>query len=415
MLTASSVEAMKPAAARREVPDALLPGLYFIVQTSGAKSWAVRYRANGRPKKHTIGSYPKIKLGDARELARAALRSAAEGNDPAAAKVEARRLAETGLDRADLVGVVFEEFDKRHLSKLRPSTAKEIRRLFERRILPKWRKRRMSEVSKRDVLAILDSMVASGAPISANRCLAAMTNFFNWSVARDILPIAPTHGVKKPTVQRSRSRVLTDDELRLAWLAAADIGWPFGQIVRLLILTGARREEVAAMPESELDISRQLWTLAANRAKNHLEHEVHLSSRALAVLRTSPRVRNRRGFVFSTNGQTAPSGFSRAKERIDAAMLKRAKAEAKARGDDPAKVKIPPWTFHDLRRTMASGMARLGIALPVIERCLNHVSGTFSGVVGIYQRHSFSDEQRAAFDVWSRHVRSLTRPTRLST
>lgn len=134
---------------------------------------------------------------------------------------------------------------------------------------------------------------------------------------------------------------------------------------------------------------------------------MHLSDTALAIIEAVPKVKNEAGLLFTTTGETPPSGFSRAKGRMDGLMLGYARAEAKKRGDDPAKVEIPDWVIHDLRRTMASGMARLGVQLPVIERCLNHVSGSFGGIVGVYQRHSFADEKRAALETWSAHIESL--------
>jgi len=161
------------------------------------------------------------------------------------------------------------------------------------------------------------------------------------------------------------------------------------------------------MTDRELKLDDKLWILPKSRTKNGLEHEIHLSNTARAILERTPRVKSKAGYVLTTNGETAPSGFSRAKRKLDKLMVGYAQAEAKQRRDDLATVEIPNWTLHDLRRTMASGMARLGIALPVIEKCLNHISGSFAGIVGVYQRHSFAAEKVAAFDAWARHVDSL--------
>ena len=392
-LTDKSVENAKPGNRRREVADALLPGLYLIVQPSGVRSWAVRFRASGRPRKLTLGPWPRIGLKDARDLARAALRAAAEGKDPAAEKVEARR---RGLDTDDLFGAVFDEYLRRHVKpNLRASTAGEAERLFERRILPRWRKRRLADITRRDILALVDDVVDDGARTTANRVVAALKAFFNWTVGRGILSASPAIGVEKPTVETSRDRVLSDDELRRLWRACDEIGNPFGPMVKLLLLTGARREEVRSMTDGELDLKARAWTLPATRTKNARQHEVHLSGAALAVLKASPRVRNPAGFVFCTNGTTAASGFSRAKQRIDALMA--------------AEATIAPWRFHDLRRTVATGMARLGVQLPVVERCLNHVSGSFAGVAGVYQRHQFKLERIAAFNAWENFVVNLVK------
>ena len=218
------------------------------------------------------------------------------------------------------------------------------------------------------------------------------------------MDVSPCAGVRKPTAETARDRVLSDDEVRWLWKACDEIGYPFGHITRLLLLTGTRREEVRALPLRELNLPDRLWTIAAARTKNGLEHEVPLSEAAVAVIEAAPRIQGRAGLLFTTTGETPVSGFSRAKRRLDASMVKMAREEAAERGDDPDSIAIAPWRLHDLRRTVASGMARLGIALPVIERCLNHVSGSFAGIVGVYQRHSFADEKRAALDAWAKDV-----------
>ena len=400
-LTTAAIENFQPSGeVAIEKPDGNVIGLRLVIQPSGHKSWAIRYRHEGRNKKLTLGPWPRIGLQQARELAAKALRKIAEGEDPAGERKETRRRQLAKVDTADLVAAVFGEYRERHLATLRRSTRREIQRLFEKRLLPTWGSRRMSEITKRDVLAALDDMVASGAPVSANRMLAALTAFFNWSISRDILSLSPCSGVKRPTPQRARDRVLSDDELRWLWQACETIGWPFGPMTRLLILTGARREEVRGLRDRELKTNDRLWTLPGERAKNSVQHDVHLTDAAIAILESVPRVPNETDYVFTTNGRTGPSGFSRAKDRLDAEMLRLARAE------DPKTV-IEPWVFHDLRRTMASGMAKVGVRLEVIEKCLNHISGSFGGIVGIYQRHNFAAEKRAAFDSWDRHVESV--------
>jgi integrase len=187
--------------------------------------------------------------------------------------------------------------------------------------------------------------------------------------------------------------VLDDGELLAVWRAAAELDWPFGPIVQLLILTGQRRDEVAGMRWSELDLAQKTWTLPRGRVKNDNGHEVPLSPQATEIIEKLPRMKGS-PFVFTTTGNTAVSGFSKTKEKLD------------------AKTGVEAWVMHDLRRSAASGMARLGVALPVIEKLLNHSSGTFAGVVGVYQRHSFSDEKRAALEAWGRHVAGLVEPLR---
>jgi integrase len=177
-------------------------------------------------------------------------------------------------------------------------------------------------------------------------------------------------------------------------------------MIWLLALTGQRRREVAAMEWQELALSgaNPLWSLPASRTKNGRAHDVPLAAAAVRILQTVPRIRgNEARFVFTTTGNTPVSGFSRAKTFLDRQMLAIARSEAQA----PEKVKLQPWRVHDLRRTSASGMARLGVALAVVERTLNHVSGTFSGIVGVYQRHDFAEEKRAALRRWADSLTEL--------
>jgi integrase len=170
-------------------------------------------------------------------------------------------------------------------------------------------------------------------------------------------------------------------------------------LVQLLILTGQRRDEVANMRWSELDLEKRLWTLPKERSKNDTAHEVPLSDAVLSVIGRLKKIAGKPGFLFTTTGEAPVSGFSRAKNRLDALVLSGLHGEATG--------PTPHWTLHDLRRTAASGMARLGINLPVIEKILNHTSGSFAGIVGVYQRHSFADEKRAALETWGRFVEHL--------
>src|SRR5262245_36466318 len=385
-LTVRSIEAVRPGPTRREIPDALMIGLYLTVQPSGSKSWCVRYRHHGQPRKLTIGGYPQIDLKTARALAGKALRRNAEGHDPAREKILARAA------KADSIYRIVEDFFERHVRRSnRPRTAQETERLLRQHVLPRWRGRMVHEITRRDVLDILDRVVDGGAPIAANRVFAAVRKFFNWCVARDIVAASPCAGVKPPSAEQSRDRVLTDDELRRVWAAAEKLGGTFGPLVKLLALTGQRRDEVARIKFEEINFDARLWTLPPARTKNNQPHEVPLSKAALAVLQRLPR-NAESPFVLTTNGGASPaSGYSKNKRRLDALL--------------PAD--MPPWRLHDLRRTCASGLARLNVNLPVIEKVLNHTSGSFAGVVAVYQKHHFSDEKRAALEAWGAFVTAL--------
>jgi integrase len=394
-LTQVAIDNFKPGPARREVPDGKESGLYFIIQPSGARVWALRYRFEGQTRKLTLGPYPEIPLAKARAAAARAKGSIAEGVDPAATKraAKAARKAEKGR-AANSVEKVVSDFIDLHA---KPNTRdwKESQRLL-RQFPEAWKGQPLAEIGKADIHRELDAIVARGAPVGANRTFAQLRKMCRWAVSRGILERSPCEGIDPPSAEKSRDRVLDDDELKLVWRAANSLGLPFGPITKLLILTGARRSEVGGMEWGELDLEARAWTIPGARTKNHRKHIVPLSPQALDVIRELPRF-SRTRFV-SSSGDTAPSGFSRAKTRLD-------KLIAKLNGGEP----IAPWVLHDIRRSVASGLAALGVNLPVIERCLNHVSGSFAGIVGVYQRHNFADEMRAAIEQWGRHVEELAR------
>jgi integrase len=385
-LTARAVEAAKAADERQEIPDGYLKNLYLIVAAkTGSKSWAVRYRYHGQSRKLTLGSFPAIDLKAARELGAKALRTVAEGGDPAREKVLARTA------EPDTIEAVAAQFIERHCQRVnRPKTIYETERLLNRHVLPRWRGQPIASITRRDVLAVLDRVIDSGAPIEANRTLAAVRKLFNWALSRDIVVASPCAGVKPPAAEQSRDRVLSDDELRNVWHASTAVGWPLGSIVQMLILTGQRRDEVGRMAWSEVDLKARLWTLPRERVKTNQAHEVPLSDATVAVLKAVPRIVGS-SFVFTTDGVTAFSGFSKSKRRLDALLPK----------------DMPGWRLHDLRRCAASGMARLGIGLPVIEKILNHSSGSFRGIVSVYQKHRFADEKRRGLDTWGDFVSDL--------
>ncbi len=389
-LTTRTIDTLAIPKARREVPDGLLRGLYLVCQPSGARSWAVRYRnAAGTPRKHTLGTYPAIDLRSARELAQQALIEVAKGSDPAADRKAARTGAKVPTDR-DIVEKVADQFIERY-AKANTKSWAETKRILDKEVVAVWRGRHLAAIGRADVHDLLDGVVDRGSPVMANRVLAALRKMCSWAVDRGIITTSPCAGIKAPTAERSRDRVLTDDELRGVWTACDAIGWPFGALVKILLLTGQRRDEVGKMRWSEIDLDGKLWVLPKERSKNAQAHTVPLSEPVLAILAGLPRI-GASDFVFTVTGRTAVSRFSGAKERIDALL-------AAAHGEP-----VPAWVFHDLRRTAATGMARLGTALPVVERVLNHV---FGGIVGVYQKHGFADEKRHALTAWAAFVERL--------
>ncbi|EEX10097.1 phage integrase family protein [Ruegeria lacuscaerulensis ITI-1157] len=394
-LTTKSVEAVKPEQNRREIPDPALAGLYLVVQPSGAKSWALRYRFAGRPKKLTLGKWPIMGVADARAAASEAIEALEHGNDPSAAKKKAKAARiEAQLSERDKVKTLLEQYAKRHLSKLRSGS--EVKRRLETEFLPRYGDHDIHEVTKRDILELLEKIADSGRITTANRMRLYLSGFFNWCLERDAIPISPVQGVKPVAKEKSRDRVLNDDEIRWFWKACERAGYPWRQAGQTLLLTGQRLNEVLGMTDDELH--GDAWHLSAQRTKNGREHLVPLSQAARDVLSSVERIESPSRLLFTTTGRTPICGHFKARNRLSRFMAEIAEAET---GEA---IEIPHWTFHDLRRTAATGMARLGIPVRVTEAVLNHVSGTGGGIVAVYQRHDFADEKRKALEAWARFV-----------
>ena len=390
-LTAKAIEAAKPSDKRQEIPDGIVSGLYLVVQPSGAKSWALRYRHAGKPCKLTLGRWPIMELKGAREAAAVAIDAVERGGNPAIERkaTKAAQL-EAQLEGRNKVRNLLDQFEKRHLSKLK--SKKQARDFLDRFILEPWGDRDVQAIKKRDIIDLLEGIADSGRGTSANRVLAHLRKFLNWCVERDIIEVNPATGVKPVADEKSRDRVLSDDEIRAFWQACEAVGQPFGPLGKLLLLTGQRRGEVSEMTESEL--SGDTWHLNAERTKNGRGHDVPLSRAAGAVLADVERIKGEAGYVFTTTGKTPVSGFSKAHNIITAKM---AELASEAAGEP---VTIAHWTWHDLRRTCATGLARLGVPVRVTEAVLNHVSGTGGGIVSVYQRHDYADEKREALELW---------------
>jgi integrase len=373
-LTDRVVQQAKAKAARVEIADAVLPGLYLIVQPTGAKSWAVRYRVGRRTRKLTLpGRYPVLSLAKAREAARLALESVTTGADPAAAK-------QAGTPADDTLAAYIALYREKHVSRLRPGTAANTNRELEH-MQDAWPGRTLRSISKKDIVTVIDKAMKRG-PSAGVTAWKVAKAFFAWCEAREDDFASPARSIRKPAKEKSRERVLDDGELKLTWEAADREGGPAGALVKMLILTGARRNEITELSRDE--IKAEAIELPGERTKNGLPHTIPLTPMIRGLLEALPRTGK-----FVINGRDQPFGdHSGAKEKITPV--------------------IRSWTLHDLRRSFASGLQRLGVAPHIVELALNHRSGTFSGVAGIYQRHRYAKEVRDAFELWSQHIDVLT-------
>ena len=381
-----------------------MPGFGVRIYPSGRKAFVLSYR-NGSGKKRLVvlGTYGRdLTLEQAREKAVKESGQVLDGIDP----VKQRRLERERERTGDRFKDVAETFITRYVKKtLRPSTAKEYERIINHDLTPRWGRKRMEEITRHDVIGMLDAAADRGATIGVNRVLAVTRKLFNWCVERGVIEATPVMGVKPPSKEIKRDRVLADDEIRLVWNAADKIGWPFGPFTKLLILTAQRRGEVAAMRWADLDLEgdKPVWTLPREATKADRLHTVPLAPQVVDIIKTLPRIEGEH--VFSTRHEQPAggkrmsrpvSGFSRTKRILDKEIAEVTKATER---DAPE-----AWRIHDLRRSAASGMARLNVQPHILSRVLNHAPGQSEGVTAIYNHHHYEDELRHALTTWGAHV-----------
>lgn len=406
-ISKATVDAARPQAKDWLLWDDKLSGFGLKVTPSGGKAFVFQYRIGGRGAKvrrYTIGKFGRLTAEAARKLAEGLALKVAHGVDPQSIKVdEARRSVDLAFSK------YVTRFHKECLKVKWAASHDYAHSLLTTYAVPVLGSKPLTDIKRSDVRAVLAKVKDKTA--TARNLFSVIRRLFRWAVNEGDLESSPLDGMEPPVAPASRERVLTDAELMAVWRASDKLGYPFGPMVRLLILTGARREEVAALEWVELNQGTEQWTLPSDRAKNGVVHIVPLSPLAMADLdalakRSIKKAKEwpKKGFVFSTTGETSVSGYSRAKRRLDREIAELAKTDSEEGRDA---VEVAPWRIHDLRRTLATGMQRLGVRFEVTEAVLNHVSGSKSGVAGIYQRHDWGPEKRTALKAWSDHVAGL--------
>ncbi len=355
---------------RYDLYDSTMRGLGLRVATSGTKSWFVMRRVNGRNTRYTIGRYPEVGLSEARTEAAGHLVGMSKGATPKG-------------PQSEIFNVVLEEWFLR--DQANNKSIEQVRNALNYHALPAFKGQSILSIGKKDILRLIDRISDSGAQTQANRVLAFLRRFFNWCIERDLLTTNPTAGVKmKP--ETSRDRVLNFVEIDLLLSATTEIGYPFGPMTKILLLTGQRLKEVAEASWSEIDMDRREWIIPSARTKNSRQHIVPLSEPVFETLQSLPRIAGQ-DWLFSTNQVRPISGFSKAKRRIDAATG------------------IQNWTFHDLRRSFATHVTeKLGVSPVVVDKIQNHVSGTVRGVSATYQRGEYLEQRKAALEAWGEFV-----------
>jgi integrase len=393
-LTKSVVDALRPPHDGRKdrlVFDSELKGLGLRITASGSKTWLAQYSVTGQKRRLALGSVKALTPDHARRRAKEVLGLAAAGRDPFA-EARAERVAQRQQDEIErnTITRIADEFLERH-ARPRQRTHRETERRLRVYVLPSWGSRSIASIRRKDVVMLLDRIVEDHGPIMANRVLNTVRKMFNWAAARDILEASPISGLEPPGEEKSRERVLSDTELAAVWRGLEKLGWPWANFLKILILTGQRRGEVADMRWPEVNLVTGIWSVPGERTKNGRANVVHLSKQALAVLADARQTAHAEsGWVFTTTGRKPLSGFSKMKRRLDQISG------------------VRDWNLHDLRRTMVTIMADMNIAPHVSDRILNHVDGTIRGVARIYQRNEFLPERKRALEAWGNYVERLS-------
>ncbi len=387
-LTEKAIAALTIPTGKREawLSDAEVGGLRVRAMAGGKTFYACwTDRATGERRRERLGTWGSITLEKAREAARTILGDVAKNIDPAAVRQERREAAATAKAEAALtLATLVDDWAALHLAHKRPRYAAEAVRAI-RHAFDKHLNRPAAKLSKAEVVTVLDALTKAGHAAMAGRTLAYGRACYTWAVKRGRLPGNPFSGVPVAAGVVARERVLSAEEVGRIWNAAKGMGEPWGPLFRVLLLTLARREEVAAMRWSELSADLSTWTIPGARMKRGAAHVVALSEPARAALRVVTRIKGQ-DLVFSTTGKTPVSGFTKAKAALDKAA------------------KVTDWRLHDFRRSGVSALAAMGFNPVVADLLLAHRPATLSTVARTYQRHDYAAEREAALIAWAAHV-----------
>lgn len=371
MLTDAKIAAIKPPSAgqdeHKDGGPGYVRGLRLRVGTSGKKTWIVRARAGEKVVNKKLGAYPAMRLAAARTAAGKLLEAIARDGSTEAADRTFGAAAKAWLEK--------KRADRKH-----NKSVDHQERQLDRHVLPKWRDRKLVDVKRADVRDLISGIEGEILP---NRILALLRTIFRFALSRDWLEASPAEGIARPKDETERDRFLEMPEVKCVWDAAGLLGYPYGPFVRALLLTGQRRTEVASMKWSDVDLDQRTWLLQASDTKGARQHLVPLSQPMVDLLKSLPRLGDQ---IFTSDGVTHVKGYGKGKQKLDGFVS--------ARGDP-----LEPWTLHDLRRTVSSHMARLGVSKDIRGRVLNHA------VQGVTERHytpyDFAAEKRSALDRWA--------------
>jgi integrase len=392
-LTDRTLKTLKPKRQRYEVMDTDVPGFGVRVSETGQRSFILiaRYPGSPNPTRRAIGEYPAISLETARRRARDWRDLIEKGVDP---KVHEARLKREEIRKQQTTfGAVAEDFLERHVSGQRRArdTAREIRK----ELIGPWGERPIAGITREDVVILVEAIAHRPAPYLAHVVLGHSRSLFNWAINRGTygLETSPCDRVKPGALigaKQPRQRILSDAEIATLWRASDAIGYPYGPLYRMLLLTGARKSEVSGARWSEFDLKKKIWTVPPERFKSNATHLVPLSDQAIAVLESLPRFTKGDHLFSHTFGEKPVRDFGKAKARLDKRM-------------DGA----PPWVIHDIRRTVRTRLASLRVPDMVAEMVIGHGR---KGLQRVYDQHTYEAEMLEALELWAARLRDIVTP-----
>jgi integrase len=381
-VTELALRRRKPPRYRVPFPDGAVPGLRWRHNLDGTFTADLRPRIDGRQVPIIVGRYPQVGLAEVRKRAWQIKEDLCQGIDPRRRNPEPER---------HTVRLVTAKFVEKRI-KPRARRWREVEAMLERDVIAAWGHRPIRSIAKRDVRDLLEAVVERGAPVVANRVHALIRQLFEWAIREDYVAINPAAGVDRPFKEQPRQRSLTENEIRLVWRAFEDMGAPYGKLGMLLLLLGARRGEVAGMRWSQLGLERGLWRLPSTSTKTSVERMVPLVPTVVEILASIPRIDGRDPVFPASRGDNTIGGFSQA--------LRALHRSSGTTG----------WHWHDLRRTVRTNLARLGVPQHIGERVLGHASGGESAISRVYNTYRYEAEVREAMQLWASELdRIVTR------
>lgn len=389
-----------PAEGREEWPDHIVPGLRIRVAKTGRKTFILRKRVGDRWRNITIGLYKEyFGLADARKKARSILLDIDTGKGaPRPAKEDGSTL--TGRL---MFSFLWNQYIERAVRGHKRS-ASEIERIGNKFLLPRFGDRMADTITRSEITSLVEDVCyrdPKKPTLREGRTVhQRLSAFYSWAMPKlERLQANPCQYAWRPPLGKPRDRFLSEDEIRLFWQACDKMGWPFGPGFKLLLVTGQRRSEVFGASSKE--IQDGVWTIPAERAKNGVAHLVPLPQLAIDIIKAIPKVgKSDNLFAVPDNLDAVSSGFSKGHPRLLRLM-------SELQDNNP----VEHFVLHDLRRTAATGMQRLGVPMPVTEAVLNHISGSRGGIAGVYQRHDYFQEKKQALEKWAVEINRIINTT----